>query len=105
MACGDHGGDLATALAEGAFRDAITCAYIGDVGPLVWPMIVLGVPLLGIFIRTRSPIIPAVFVLLFAPIFVANQPAGAARIVMVLLLFGIPAVGLLLYYRIKSTRP
>lgn len=102
MACGDHGGDLGQAAMEGAFRDAVTCAYINDVGVQVWPLIVVGAILAAVFIYTRSAIPVFLMMVVLGPLMVATLPAAASAAVNVLAMMAIPAVGYLVYSRVQT---
>lgn len=101
MACGDYGGDLGNALIQGQFRDAFTCAFINDVGGQVWPLMFVGGIMLSIGIYTRSPVMVFIVLIVLGPLTVATLPPAASAAVNVVAMVAIPAVGYLVYSRIR----
>lgn len=104
MPCGDYGGELIKAVSGGNFQDAVTCAFINDLGPHVWPLMFAGAFIIGAFALTRSPVPPLVLMLIMGPFIVATLPGVAANLLAIGGLFSVPAVMLLIYTRVKHVR-
>lgn len=104
MPCGDYGGEVIKTVSGGNAQDFVSCAFINDVGPWVWPLFFAGAFIVGAFALTRSPVPPLILMLIMGPFIVATMPAAGANLLAIGGLFSVPAVMLLIYARTKNVR-
>lgn len=98
-ALGDFGGQ--------APIDAIRCAYVGEYGaglpPVVFGMFLFGFLGMGLTIRARHPAPILVAGMLSAGLFATTLPGQVRQIFALILVIGFMAAGLFLYQRFQSS--
>lgn len=98
----DANTDMGEYLLDFEFIKAFSCTYANELGWLVLGLLVYGGITLSIYIRTGNPIVPAVLVLILGGAVLAQLPAIASPVVMLLLIAvpaGIVAMAYYLYSR------
>lgn len=91
MACSDWNDVWLNALKNESFRDAILCPYQTSAGGLFLGMIVYGAITTGLYLRTRSVLLPTVLTTIIGGALFAYLPGPVVGLFTTVLLF---AVGL-----------
>lgn len=99
MSCEDYDeiGDLRGALLHGdtsGFIDAIVCPYDMQFGALTVGLMVYGIVMAGLYVRTGSIAVPAVMIIVGGTAVISRLPSGAVQIA-VLALFLALSIGVL----------
>lgn len=81
------------------YIDAITCPYDEILGPLVFGLFIYGSVMMGLYVRTRSAVIPAVVTIFVGAVAVSRIPSQAIQILGIALILALTVAGYYLYHQ------
>lgn len=91
--------DCSTDLLLGSdYINMVTCPYTETIGPLVFGLFVYGTVMMGVYVRTRSAVVPAVLTIFLGSVAVSQLPSGAIRILGVGLILALTVAGYYVYH-------
>lgn len=107
MPCGDYGSelsDLTTALVDGKFFDAITCAYANEMGGALFALMVFGALAISLNTYSGSVIVPVVLVIIMGSVILVTLPSSAVQLAGIVILLTVTVGGYMMLLYVNRRR-
>lgn len=107
MACGDYGPELSSltsALVDGKFFDAITCAFANEMGGALFALMVFGALGMSLYIYSGSVIVPVVLAIIMGSAILVTLPSSAAQLAGIVILLTVTVGGYLMVLWLNRRR-